>query len=696
MKNLVLIILCVFTIQFSKSYAYYTTDGTNIVDKETGEIVILTGFGIGGWLLPEGYMWGIRKLDRPWQFEKAIVDLIGGEAALEFWKLYHDNFVTRADIEAMKMWGINTLRIPLLASQLQPREGQPGEPPYNYSDEGFRFLDSVVTWCSDYRIGVIWDLHGAPGAQNAENIADSDGEARLWTEPEKYWPMTIDLWYKIAYRYKDEECITGYDLLNEPLLERYEHIDNTLLRKLYIILTDTIRTVDMEGIIFIEGDDWAQNYKWLIPLDWDEHLVLAFHSYPPTHNVEGLERWNKLREEYNVPLWHGETGEQRSPYNINLQATQMCQEQNVGWSWWTHKKFERSTQPWVVTRTDGFQSILDYWNGKADKPSPEMARKWMFEQACLTNTNYCEFLPEMVNSLIPLNAESYLAGLKISAPQIIKQSKSAVLSVGDAVQISVRTTGNPLHYRWYLNGDIQEEITGPEIRVIAESEEKTKQVYQCEVYNELGSTKSDEIIITISEFKGPQLKRTITAPKIDGKIDKVWEAYDVIPVTNTIYGEETSKEDISANYRIIYNADNLFVLVEVTDDILLKNERAGSYHNDGVEIYIDPQNEKPEYYNEGQFMFRHVWNTDKITTERGVAGEGIQSAWKNTDKGYVMEFAFPWKSIGGFCDNCRFMGFDVQVNDNDVKRRDVKIAWHANVDYSYASPIVFGAVEVVK
>jgi len=134
----------------SNARGYYTTKGQDIIDRKSGEKVVLQGFGIGCWLLPEGYMWGIRKLDRPRQFEKAIEDLIGPEDAKKFWQLYHDNFFVEGDVKAMKLMGVNTIRIALLGSMLQPRDGQPAQPPYKYSEEGFKYLDRVVDWCSKY------------------------------------------------------------------------------------------------------------------------------------------------------------------------------------------------------------------------------------------------------------------------------------------------------------------------------------------------------------------------------------------------------------------------------------------------------------------------------------------------------------------------------------------------------------------
>ena len=277
-RKLIFILAILFGMD-SPVQAYFTTDGQNVINRETGDIVQLRGIGLGGWLLPEGCMWGRRKLNRPRHFEAAIEDLIGSRNAAKFWDLYYTNFVTREDIGIMKSFGVNTLRVPLLASMLQPRDEQSLKAPFVYDENKFSYLDNFVEWCEEIGMGVIWDLHGAPGGQNAENISDSDGTARLWTEKNTYWPQTIDLWDTITKRYVDKSCIVGYDLLNEPLLARYEGVDPGLLRELYVLITKVIRETDKDGIIFIEGDDWAQDFSVLEPMDWDPHLVMAFHSY---------------------------------------------------------------------------------------------------------------------------------------------------------------------------------------------------------------------------------------------------------------------------------------------------------------------------------------------------------------------------------------------------------------------------------
>ena len=63
---------------------------------------------------------------------------------------------------------------------------------------------------------VILDLHAAPGGQgkNADISDYDDTKPSLW-ESDENKRKTVALWTKIAERYKDNEWIGGYDLINE-------------------------------------------------------------------------------------------------------------------------------------------------------------------------------------------------------------------------------------------------------------------------------------------------------------------------------------------------------------------------------------------------------------------------------------------------------------------------------------------------
>jgi len=657
------------------SFEGYTTRGDEIVDRATGEPVHLIGFGLGGWLLPEGYMWGIRTLDRPRQFERAIEDLIGPSDAAEFWRRYHENYVTEQDVRAMAAMGVNSLRPALLASKLMPEEQPPAEP-YVFTEEGFRFLDSLVAWGSRYGVGIIWDMHGAPGAQNAENISDSDGEARLWTEPDVYWPRLTALWRRVAERYAGNPYIIGYDLLNEPLLRRYEGIDEGDLRTLYVQLTEAIREVDTGGIIFIEGDDWAQNFRMLEPIDWDPHLVLAFHSYPPTSSAEGLARWDSLRVRYHVPLWHGETGEVGAPFDLNRKATAFLRSANVGWSWWTHKKIARETQPWHCPPTEGFRRILEYWQGRADRPTAAQARDWLFDLADKVHSRYCDFLPDMVASLDGLDPEHWLSIRDAEAPAIYLQPTDAIVFAGGATILRVRATGHPLTYAWLRNGEPVTGEGGPRLSVAPRSEADAG-VWQVVVSNRLGADTSRTARIEVHPFDGIVVPRAA----VFGPLTRL---------EHLVTGPSMpTPDDLSARLALRWDGAGLHGRIEVTDSVL-RNRDGRPAHNDGVEIYLDLDNAKPLEYAPDDVQIR-VTRSGDTSADRGTMPEGFTATQRETGRGYLVEFTVPLHAAVAPGD---FIGVDVHVIDNDEDRREHTIGLMSSRDDAYRSPAAFGTVRL--
>jgi endoglucanase len=397
--------------------------GKDIVD-EAGNVVVLRGFGLGGWLVPEGYMLGNPGAkDSPRGIRAAIEAKIGSAKARAFFASYEQNYVSQADIQAITKWGFNSVRLPLNANSLLPNAGQPKAAPYLYDEAAFKPIDNLVSWCRAAGLYVILDLHAAPGAQNAHNIADSDGQARLWTEPEIYWPRTIDLWLKLAARYRDEPLVIGYDLLNEPMLPGAEigttsqsngpwalH-DNKPLRELYIAITRALRATGDRKIVFPEAGFWAMNFKDLLPA-WDDNLVYSFHFYPPPTSQKFFEGTDSAASfgplfEANVPLWMGETGEWRQDWlktradwlADNERAVAFLRSANQGhaisWSWWTTKKFERETQPWSCHFPTEYSSLLEHW----DSASSSDAELALMKFARALSTPECTYHADLIGAL---------------------------------------------------------------------------------------------------------------------------------------------------------------------------------------------------------------------------------------------------------------------------------------------------------
>ncbi len=376
----------ILIILISPISAFLHTSGQEIVDSN-GDPVLLRGMGLGGWLVPEGYILHIPGYGSPSDIENKIETLLGADLTEEFWDLYHYNYVNQADIDLLAEWGFNSIRIPFHYKQFSP---SPGE----VNQFGYDIVDSLISWCAPHNMYIILDMHCAPGGQNGGNISDSDGIARLWLE-QGYKDHTIEIWHSIAEYYADETLIGGYDLINEPVLP--DGVSSTDLRQLYIDITNTIREVDTNHIIFIEGNWYATDFTSLTP-PWDANMSYSFHKYWNDVTQGTIQYLISMSNTYNIPLWLGETGENSNHWYHKV--VQLSESNNIGWCWWTHKKISTITSPLSAPISAQYQDVIDYWNGSAGQPSTEYAQAALFGMAISLAIENCESRPGVIPALM--------------------------------------------------------------------------------------------------------------------------------------------------------------------------------------------------------------------------------------------------------------------------------------------------------
>jgi len=370
------------------SYAFLKTQGQQIVNAN-GVPVMLRGYGLGGWLVPEGYMLKIPGYGSPTSIRTMIENLIGPQNTEQFYAQYEANYVNATDIEQIAQWGFNSIRLPFHYKVFYDTGSG------TFREEGFALLDTLLNWCEQNNLYLILDMHCAPGGQNKDNISDSDGtEARLWTEPSIYQPITIAIWKEIATRYVNDTRIGGYDLLNEPVLP--DGYSNQVLRDFYVSLTDTIRQVDNNHIIFIEGNWYATDFNLLTP-PWDSNMVYSFHKYWNETNVGTIQYLLNIRSQHNVPLWLGETGENSNPWFY--ETVQLMEQNNIGWNWWAHKKLATITSPLSAIIPDDYQTVLNYWNGQGGQPSVAFATSALMQMAEALKIENCEYRSGVIKAL---------------------------------------------------------------------------------------------------------------------------------------------------------------------------------------------------------------------------------------------------------------------------------------------------------
>ena len=374
------------------------TDGKKIVD-ENGSEVLLRGYAPGGWLLIEGYM--MHETDgsvgAQHEIKEKLIDLMGSDKTEEFFKKWRENHFTKRDVDSLAAWGFNSIRVPLhynlftLPIQEEPVSGQ-----NTWLDTGFDIVDNILEWAKPHNMYVILDLHAAPGGQGRNtDISDYDPDKPSLWESEQNKSKTVALWKKIAERYKDNEWIGGYDLLNETNWELPN--GNKALKDLFVRITDAIREVDDKHIIIIEGNDYANNFTGLTP-PWDDNMVYSFHKYWNSTNDDDLNWILPIRDEHNVPLWMGESGENSNTWYTD--AVTLFEDNNVGWAWWAMKKIGSVNSPYRIRVNDGYQKILNYWKDGGDKPSEQETYDAMMKLADNALSENCIYRKGISDALI--------------------------------------------------------------------------------------------------------------------------------------------------------------------------------------------------------------------------------------------------------------------------------------------------------
>jgi endoglucanase len=409
---------------------FLRADKTQIVN-EKNQPVILKGIGLGGWMLQEGYMLKVQGIGQQQHVIRGkIQEIIGAEKTNQFYKAWLANHTRKIDIDSMKAWGFNSVRLAMHYNLFTlPTESEPMPGQNTWIETGFAMTDSLLQWCAANEMYLILDLHAAPGGQgNDLNISDRNPSLPSLWDLETNQQKTIALWKKLAERYSQEPWIGAYDIINEPNWGFQSKDDkngcnekeNAPLKKLMIDITSAIREVDKNHIIVIEGNCWGNNYNGVLPT-WDNNMVLSFHKYWNYNTQEAIQGTLNLREQYQVPIWLGETGE-----NSNLwfrDAIHLMDQNNIGWAWWPLKKLGHNN-PLQVKTPAAYQKLLDYWEGKGPKPTEAEAFNGLMEFAENLKLENCIYHPDVVDAMmrqpysdavIPFKKFEAKRGLKIQA-----------------------------------------------------------------------------------------------------------------------------------------------------------------------------------------------------------------------------------------------------------------------------------------
>ncbi|GAA4063647.1 endo-1,4-beta-xylanase [Amphibacillus indicireducens] len=173
-------------------------------------------------------------------------------------------------------------------------------------------------------------------------------------------------------------------------------------------------------------------------------------------------------------------------------------------------------------------------------------------------------------------------------------------------------------------------------------------------------------------------------PVIDGEIDDIWNEAPVLPINRF----QTAHNGATGEARVLWDNENIYVLVEVNDNELDKSN-SQAHEQDSVEVFIDEQNTKSASYGEGHGQYRV--NFDNEQSFNGVTGEGFESRTVVNGTNYLVEMKIPFTTTT--LEAGEKIGFDVQINDAvNGNRNSVAIWSDVNSGMGWSDPSVFGEI----
>lgn len=314
-------------------------------------------------------MFGFRACNSVGKIQQAFAEMIGPEQTDAFWEAFTSNYVTPADIHMIAGTGANTIRLPF-HYQLFTTDHYLGT---SHPEDGFRYIDSVITWCRQEGLYVILDMHDCPAGQTGDNIDDSTGWPWLFRSP-KAQTLFIDIWVRIAQRYQNEPVVLGYELMNEPIAHYFSDSLKALnaeLEPLYIRTVDAIRHVDNKHIILLGGAQWNGTFRGVFHEDWsDRNIAYACHRYGQSPDSAGIGDFISWMDSTNICTIMTETG--HNTYEWIEQMTQAMERYEMGYTYWPYKKMGSSS--WVgFSAPQNWEQIQSYV--EADRSSYAKVRE---------------------------------------------------------------------------------------------------------------------------------------------------------------------------------------------------------------------------------------------------------------------------------------------------------------------------------
>lgn len=342
--------------------------------------------------------------------------------------------------------------------------------------------------------------------------------------------------------------------------------------------------------------------------------------------------------------------------------------------------------------SDGSIAKVEFYNGATllgvDNSSPY---SYTWTNATAGNKSITARAYDNSNANTPSSARTITIKAAPNKPTVV----NTVNYEKDEIATKLTATGTSLKWYTSLSGG----TSLPTAPTPFTTNSGTTNYYVSQTVNGCESSRATIKVVVGNATNAINVERAEKPIQIDGNIDNDWNSVEGHAIENKIQGAISGSNDLSGVFKLLWDANNLYVLGDITDDIK-KKDSPEVYNDDAVEIYLDFGNKKANTYSnssDAQYTFRWDDNTIATNTSGSASTSGIVFKMKASTKGYVFEAKIPWAVVGGSGQKNTLHGFDFHVNDDDDGgERDGKLAWFASLDEAWKNPSLFGSIKLLN
>lgn len=191
-----------------------------------------------------------------------------------------DTFFTEKDVELIKSFGYDHIRLPIDEEQMWNEQGKKNL-------HAFGLLHNGIKWCLKHDLRVIVDLHIIRAHHFNRN------ERPLWNNIEEQNKF-VGFWKELSDTLKHYPLDSvAYELMNEAVTDEPEQW-NSLIEK----TVTAIRKNEPNRKIVVGSNRWqsVHTFKDLRVPPNDQNIILSFHFYEPLIVTHYKANWTKVGE----------------------------------------------------------------------------------------------------------------------------------------------------------------------------------------------------------------------------------------------------------------------------------------------------------------------------------------------------------------------------------------------------------------